>query len=209
MAEVSWAIIEHHHDELNKLQLDENTNANKYINRFIICSNKLEDKAEGDSLDTKRSKFLDQIINDDYDVVVQQLWGNTMAIFDDCVKRIHSWEQDLLHTQKGVTGKAQCIKDASQKDGSIKKAKILLIPSYILHKVQPLNVKRDLIRWHGIYNSEGRTIHSDELTDAKDKEGLDLEGSKNGTPPTKKGKQTKKWAQHMKMLVSGTKETNP
>jgi hypothetical protein len=32
------------------------------------------------------------------------------------------------------------------------------IPSYILYKIKPENVKKDLIRWRGIYNSEKKII---------------------------------------------------
>jgi hypothetical protein len=41
--------------------------------------------------------------------------------------------------------------------------KIPSIPGYILHKIKPDNIKKDLIRWRGIYNYEGRIIQADEL----------------------------------------------
>ena len=66
-------IIKHYRDELDKIRLDKNTDANQYINRFIICSKKLEDKGKGHTVDTKCNKFLDQIVDDDYNIVVQNL----------------------------------------------------------------------------------------------------------------------------------------
>jgi hypothetical protein len=42
--------------------------------------------------------------------------------------------------------------------------KIPFIPAgHILYKIKPKNIKKDLIRWRGIYNSEGRIILADEL----------------------------------------------
>ena len=48
----------------------------------------------------KRHKFLDQIKDDNYDVVKQQLQGDTSIDFDTCVKRIRSREQDLPTDEK-------------------------------------------------------------------------------------------------------------
>jgi hypothetical protein len=36
--------------------------------------------------------------------------------------------------------------------------KIPSIPSHILYKVKPKNAQRDLVRWHGIWNSKARII---------------------------------------------------
>ena len=36
--------------------------------------------------------------------------------------------------------------------------KIPSIPGYILYKIKPENVEKDLIRWRVIYNLEGRII---------------------------------------------------
>ena len=41
--------------------------------------------------------------------------------------------------------------------------KILSTPGYILFKINPDNVRKDLIRWRGIYNDKKRTIRVEEL----------------------------------------------
>jgi hypothetical protein len=45
------------------------------------------------------------------------------------------------------------------------------IPGYILYKIKPVNVKQGLIRWRGIYNSEGRIIRANELAAQPVKDG--------------------------------------
>ena len=44
---------------------------------------------------TKRTKFVDQNEDEDYDVCVQNLRGDTNKTFDECVQRIRSREQEL------------------------------------------------------------------------------------------------------------------
>ena len=46
-AEVSRTLIDHYRNQLNELRLSNKVKANKYINTFILCSRKLEDKHEG------------------------------------------------------------------------------------------------------------------------------------------------------------------
>ena len=53
-AEVSRTLIDHYRNQLNELQLSNKVKANEYINTFIICSRKLEDKHEGYTEATKR-----------------------------------------------------------------------------------------------------------------------------------------------------------
>ena len=130
-----------------------------------------------------------------------------MATFKNCVKRIHGWNQDFFHVQKEITVKAWYIMNPHAGEDDTRKGKILSIPLFILHKVKPANIKRDLIKWHSIYNSEGRIIHQEKATAAWDsKEEDSKEESKSGTPSTKKGKQKHAWC--TKALVMGTKEAS-
>jgi hypothetical protein len=94
-AEVSRTLIDHYRNQLNELRLSNMVKANEYINTFILCSRKLEDKHEGYTEATKRTKFLDQIEDEDYDVCVQNLCGDTNKTFDECVQCILSREQEL------------------------------------------------------------------------------------------------------------------
>jgi hypothetical protein len=73
----SRTIIEHYRMKIQELQLDKRTMATTFIDDFIICSQKLEKRNEGDTAGTKRHKFLDKITDDDYDVVIQQFKGET------------------------------------------------------------------------------------------------------------------------------------
>ena len=94
-AATSRAIIDHYRSRLEGLRLTEETTASSYVNEFLICSSKLEKKREGYTAATKRHKFLDQIKDNNYNVVKQQLRGDTSIDFDTCVKRIRSHKQDL------------------------------------------------------------------------------------------------------------------
>jgi hypothetical protein len=78
------------------LKLDASAEASQYVNDFIICCQKLEDKNEGYTAETKRQKFLDQIVDEDYDVAKQQLAGDQTKTFHDCVLRVRTREQDLM-----------------------------------------------------------------------------------------------------------------
>ena len=86
--DTSRTIIKHHRMKLQELQLNERTTATTFINDFIICSQKLEKRNEGDTAETKRHKFLEKITNDEYDVVIQQLKGETSLTFSQCVSRV-------------------------------------------------------------------------------------------------------------------------
>ena len=99
-AETSRTIIDHYRSRLEGLRLTEETTAYSYVNEFLICSSKLEKEREGYTAATKRHKFLDQIKDDDYDVVKQQLQGDTSIDLDTCVKRIRSREQDVSTDEK-------------------------------------------------------------------------------------------------------------
>jgi hypothetical protein len=87
-AATSRSIIDHYRKKLEGLKLDANTTASEYVNVFQICCQKLEAKDKGYNTDTKRQRFLDQILDDAYDVVKQNLQGNSDLAFDDCVRRI-------------------------------------------------------------------------------------------------------------------------
>lgn len=71
--EVSRTVIDHYRNKLSSLKLTQTSEANNYINDFILCSSKLEAKNEGYTAETKLTKFLDGIEDDDYDVAVQNL----------------------------------------------------------------------------------------------------------------------------------------
>jgi hypothetical protein len=62
-----------------------------FINDFILCANKLQDKGEGFTPTTKLSKFLDKIV----DMVVQQLRNDSTKTFEDYVLCICTQEQEL------------------------------------------------------------------------------------------------------------------
>jgi hypothetical protein len=85
--------------------------------------------------------------------------------FHDCVKKIRSREQDLLKDGADSLLKARRFKSKEESDAKSKGTSTQMIPSipgFILHKVKPENIKKDLIRWRGIYNYEMRIIRADE-----------------------------------------------
>jgi hypothetical protein len=96
-ASMSQSIIDHYRKKLEGLHLDNNISASEYVNVFQICCQKFEAKNKGYTSDTKRQRFLDQILlDDDYDVLVKQnLQGNSDLAFKYCGKRIRQREQDL------------------------------------------------------------------------------------------------------------------
>ena len=94
-AATSRSIINHYRSLLESLTLDEKTTASEYVNVFSIASQKLENKNEGDTTESKLARFLDNITDDDYDVVKQQLTGDANTTFDTAVSRIRTREQEL------------------------------------------------------------------------------------------------------------------
>jgi hypothetical protein len=96
LASTSRVIIDHYRNKLETLGLDKGTEASTYyVNDFIICCQKLEEKNEGYTLSTKRQKFLDQITDEEYDVAKQWLTGENIT-FDECVLKIRAREHHLL-----------------------------------------------------------------------------------------------------------------
>ena len=88
---------------------------------------------------------------------------------------IRSREQDLS-TEKKKEEKG-CARRFVRKGGNVNSSKsdgdkikydlpegkIPSIPGYIQYKIKPEDVRKDLIRWRGIYNNDKRTIRVDEL----------------------------------------------
>jgi hypothetical protein len=124
---------------LEGLKLEANTTASEYVNIFQISCQKLEAKNEGYTTDTKRQRFLDPILDDDYNVIVKQnLQGNSDLAFDDCLRRIRQREQDLQIDAGESLKKARCFKKDDPKPKATHKSsqgKIPSIPNHILYKV--------------------------------------------------------------------------
>ena len=145
----------------------------------------MEAKSEGYTAETKRQKFLDQIVDKDY-YVSKQLLGDATTTFDQCVQRIWTREQEVGKEVEGSTKKARRFK-SNKSESKSKQGKysgdeqtIPSIPGYILYNIKPDNVRKDLIRWRviynsegriGIYNLEGRIIRANELAAPSGKEG--------------------------------------
>jgi hypothetical protein len=55
------------------------------VNDFIICCQKLNAKQEGNTAEMKRQRFLDKIVDDNYDVAKQQLAGDLTIDFNGCM----------------------------------------------------------------------------------------------------------------------------
>ena len=166
-AEVSRTVIDHYRNKLNSLKLTQTTEANNYINDYILCSSKLEAKSEGYTAETKFTKFLDGIEDDDYDVAVQNLRSDSTKTFHDAVLRIRSREQELLKSQRDATTKAR--RATNNNSGHDTKSSsgdkvIPSIPDWILRSIKPDAARKDLIRWRGVYNSEARHLRADEAT---------------------------------------------
>ena len=114
-------------------------------------------------------------MDNDYNVVKQCLQGNASINFDTCVKRIRSREQDLS-TEKKQEEKG-CARrfvkkggnfspnknDGGRRRSDLPDGKILMVHGFILYKINPDNIRKDLIRWQGIFNNEKRTIRINEL----------------------------------------------
>jgi hypothetical protein len=168
LAATSRSIINHYQKKLEGLNLGANTTASEYVNVFQICCQKLEAKNKGYMTDTKRRRFLDQILDNDYNVDKQNLQGNSDLAFEDCVRRIQQQEEDLQIDAGESLKKARPFKQDNTKPKATDKSsegKIPSIPSNILYKAKPKNVQHDLICWRGIWNLEARIIQTDELTE--------------------------------------------
>jgi hypothetical protein len=211
-AAVSRQIIDHFRTKLNALQLDENITATAYINNFIIYNDKLEAKNEGVSAESKRETFIDKITDEDYDTTVQIIRTSPALTFDECVLMIRTREQSLGIDDKNTSrrrarrtvdiddddsveysnNKARRFTD---REGSDKNGKRLIpsLPNKLLYSIRPKSAMQNLIKWRGIYNSEGREIRPDEYqtedstpTYAKYQKGGNSKGPNNKSRDTKR-----------------------
>ena len=215
-AEVSRTLIDHYRNKLSELRLSEKVKANEYINTFILCTRKLEEKSEGYTEATKRTKFLDQIEDEDYDVVVQYLRGDSTKTFEECVQRIRSREQELERLSKDSTSKARRVTPPSGgKVAGNSKSKDTLIPLFptcLLNTIKSPSIKKDLFKWRGTWNKEGRMIRVDELTGSsesgtkKDDNSVESDGGSHSKQKSPKKKRKKK-ARRTKTSMSGLSDT--
>jgi hypothetical protein len=88
LAATSQSIIDHYWKKLEGLKLDASTTTSEYVYVFQICCQKVEAKNEGYTTDTKRKRFLDQILDNNYNFVKQNLQGYSDLAFEDCVKLV-------------------------------------------------------------------------------------------------------------------------
>ena len=132
------------------LTLDEKKTASEYVNVFSIASQKLEDKMEGDTPESKLARFLEHITDDDYDVVKHQLTGDPTTSFDTVVSQIQTREQELKDSVGSKKKRARrFIRKGEQElitgKNAPRKNKIPIIPDFILWRVKPDSVRKDLI----------------------------------------------------------------
>ena len=164
--------------------------------------------------ETKRHKFLEKITDDDYDVVIQQLKGESTITFDQCVSRIRTREQELESSaNKAAKAKARRTNTGDDKDKSTSN-KVPEIPGFILYKIEQPNVRRDLMKWRYIWNKEGRHITADEgngSNQKKQERNADLDhdsstGTSNKKRNAKRGNSTKTLkARRTTIVESGTR----
>jgi hypothetical protein len=174
--EVSRTVIDYYRDKLLSLQLTETIQATEYVNEFILCSGKLEEKNEGWTAATKLTTFLDGIKDDDYDVVIQHLRGTPNITFQDAIQRIRSREQELLKLGRDVTSKARRnqktngsgYNSSTRNKTSDDKPAIPSIPDWLLQSIPSHSTRKDFIRWRGLYNAESRHLRADERTPSTD-----------------------------------------
>jgi hypothetical protein len=179
-ASTSRRVIDHYRTKLSQLELNENVTASSFINDFIICHKRLDSKDEGVTAASKRESFLEKIVDDSYEITTQFLRLHPELSFDDCVMNIRTHEAQLELKDKKSNSNSRArraIEDDDSDEVSNKKARrfkgdynasndgpsIPSIPNAILYKIQPDHVRKNLIRWRGIYNHEGRQIKPDEL----------------------------------------------
>lgn len=166
--EVSRTVIDHYRNKLNSLRLTQTSSeANDYINEYILCSSKLEAKNKGYTAETKLTKY------DDYDVAVQNPRSDSRKNFHDAVLRIRTREQELLKSQRNATSKVRRASTGSNKSSSDSRPggnssttdkPIPSIPDWILRSIKPDTACKDLIRWRGVFNSESRHRKADKRT---------------------------------------------
>ena len=109
----------------------------------------------------KRHKFDEKITDDEYDAVIQQLKGETSLTFGECILRLRKRKQEL----ESSAGKATKAKVCRNKNGDGKakppSTQVPEIPGYIVYKIEPTNLRRDLLKWQFVWNKEGRHIAAD------------------------------------------------
>jgi len=197
--EISRTVIDYYRDKLLALRLTETTQATEYVNEFILCSGKLEEKNEGWTPATKLTTFLDGIKDDDYDVVIQHLRGTPNITFQDAIQRIRQREQELLKLGRDATSKARrgATKPNSGNGNSYASHKtaddkvIPSIPDWILKSIPSHSTRKDLIRWRGVYNSESRHLRADERTPDSSSAGTTGYSSNNNNDNKRKSRKTK------------------
>jgi hypothetical protein len=212
-ADTSRTMIEHYRQKMESLSLDEGTVATVYINDFIICCQKLEDKNEGDTAETKRHKFLEKIVDEDYDVVCQQLKGDDTKTFEQCVNRIRQREQELELSNGTPAKKAKARRNKFDKSPS-SSGDIPSIPASILYKLEPENMRKALIKWRGVWNSEKRHITPEEFPPGNHEtdrgSNKEREGGKNrDAKGSKQNKSKKPKYRRTTTSTSGIKDSSP
>ncbi|GKY95847.1 hypothetical protein MPSEU_000545300 [Mayamaea pseudoterrestris] len=160
------SLVQFHRKKLQDARLDEDCTASSYINTFMTSSRKLDSLNAGLTDSIKLQDFLEGIVDEDYDVVVQGMKRQVGLTFDDAVKAIRGREQDLVD-KANATGthtpstKARRAPGGANNNGS--RNTIPFIPNFLLNTIKQDHIRKNLLKWRAIRNDEGREIRPDKL----------------------------------------------
>ena len=162
--EASDTVTEDAHNQLSNLKLDENRTATDYIAKFIKYNRKLEERNEGYPEKRKKTMFLNQILDDDYqstrELLKLQIGNHT---FEDLVFAIRRREQDI-DLQDMTEQNKRARRGRQEDDGNTRSDNNEAIPRFpqfmmnMLNKKQNKRMKAALMKWRYTFNKEGRHI---------------------------------------------------
>lgn len=188
-------VITHYSAKLERSKLNESTTATSYINKFNLCCRKLESWREGFSENTKKTKFLLNILDLDYSVVWQNLeMSKTATLTTVSLLFIFAKATSIGRGFRPRDESLACCSSRTKRkrkghEKNPQKYDIPSIPHFILNKVEPPSVSKALIKWWGMYIHQGHMIRPDEVDLTPKKEGQegDSPRTKDDCTPEKAG----------------------
>ena len=159
--ETSRLIINTTKDRLENLILDDDNDANDFINDFLLYTKRLEDKGEGLTAKSKVDLFLRKIVSEEYKVT-REICTTSQFDFDKCVEEVRKKSNALAaiavndrKIRRGVTSK-------DNENNNTMRVKIPSFPKACFDAWDK-DMRRDMLRWRSKWNKEGKTIREEDL----------------------------------------------
>jgi len=164
------AVIDTELDKLESLYLDENNTASQYISDFVTIELKLEEMGHTIPPATLRNKFLNHIMDPDFNTTVQILRGKVpAATLMECIREIRKQEDQLQRETREARSSAKIRRldnkrDPSPKEEPDRKKRRITIPRCITRQVKD-GARPILYAWAKLLSQQDRDYTEDEIMD--------------------------------------------